>query len=79
MDNVKKILTLIIALASGLWTMAQDDGDKNPVVIVTSYSPDVRNVSDNIQAFSQKMTESGMNVSVIVENLNTQDLDECLE
>ena len=25
------------------------------------------------------MTESGMNVSVIVENLNTQDLDECLE
>lgn len=79
MGNKRRILTLIVAMSSCLFAMSQGAVDTHPIVIVTSYNPDVRNVSDNIDAFSEKMTSRGMNYNVIVENLNIQGLKECFE
>lgn len=45
-----------------------------PVVVVSSYNPDVKSISDNLSAFYEQYTKSGLPNPVAVEDINAQNL-----
>lgn len=45
-----------------------------PVVVVSSYNPDVKSISDNLSAFYEQYTKSGLPNPVVVEDINAQNL-----
>lgn len=45
-----------------------------PIVVVSSYNPDVKSISDNISAFYEQYTKSGLPNPVAVEDINAQNL-----
>jgi len=52
---------------------------KGPVVIVSSYNPDVKRISDNIHAFSKEYVARGGKSDICVENMNCRNLPEAHE
>lgn len=55
------------------------DTDKEPIVIISSYNPDVRSVSENIDLFAKRITEENIKNPLKVENMNCKNLSECFE
>lgn len=53
--------------------------EEEPVVIVSSYNPDVKNVSENIDNFAKRFAEHNMKNPLKVENMNCRNLSECME
>ena len=49
-----------------------------PVVIVSSCNPAVRNINDNLAEFFEEYTKSGQTNPITVENINAHNLSECL-
>lgn len=45
-----------------------------PVVVVSSYNPYVKSISDNLSAFYEQYTKSGLPNPVVVEDINAQNL-----
>lgn len=45
-----------------------------PVVVVSSYNPDVKSISDNLSVFYEQYTKSGLPNPVVVEDINAQNL-----
>lgn len=45
-----------------------------PVVVVSSYNPDVKSISDNLSAFYEQYTKSGLPNPIAVEDINAQNL-----
>lgn len=61
-------------------TSAYAKGNENePVVIISSYNPDVRSVSENIDKFAKRFAEYNMKNPLKVENMNCRNLSECME
>lgn len=50
-----------------------------PIVIVSSYNPEIRNLNDNITAFSEKYSALGGKSPIKVENMNCRNLSEACE
>lgn len=53
--------------------------EKEPIVIVSSYNPDVRSVSENIDIFAKQIAEENIQNPIKVENMNCKNLSECFE
>lgn len=53
--------------------------DKNPIVIVSSYNPEVKRMNDNIVAFSEEYLSQGGKKPIHIENMNCRSLTEALE
>lgn len=49
------------------------------ILLITSYNPDTRNISQNIDAFMNVYNERGSSARVVVESLNCQNLDSAPE
>ena len=49
-----------------------------PVVIVSSYNPDVRSMSDNLSDFYDEYTRSKLPNPIAVEDINAQNLPDCV-
>lgn len=45
-----------------------------PVVVVSSYNPDVKSISDNLSVFYEQYTKSGLPNPIAVEDINAQNL-----
>ncbi len=67
------ITALLLTLAG---TLARAS-DTAPIVIVSSYNPDVKSISDNIAAFSEEYTRLGMKNPIALEDMHCQNLPEC--
>lgn len=70
------LITLLLLLFNVAF--AQKDS-KAPVVIVSSYNPDVRNISENIDGFAKRLVDNKIDNPIKVENMNCRNLSECME
>ena len=72
------MLLLSVLLNLPLWAhrgkMQVSHKNVAPVVVVSSYNPDVKSISDNISAFYEQYTKSGLPNPVAVEDINAQNL-----
>lgn len=72
------LLLLSVLLNLPLWAhkgkMQVSHKNVAPVVVVSSYNPDVKSISDNISAFYEQYTKSGLPNPVAVEDINAQNL-----
>lgn len=72
------LLLLSVLLNLPLWAHKGKEqvSHKNvaPVVVVSSYNPDVKSISDNLSAFYEQYTKSGLPNPVVVEDINAQNL-----
>lgn len=68
-----KSLFAALLLSLPLYASASSDA---PIVIVTSYNPDIRNMRENLTAFSDVFMSSGFTNPVSVENMNCLNLSE---
>lgn len=73
------LLAITILLATGFCLHAYQEDKTVPVVIVTSYNPDVKSISDNVSAFSEEFALCGLPNRVTLENMNCLNLSESLE
>lgn len=72
------VFLLLFTIAGVHVVDAQQNGD-GPIVIVSSYNPDVKRISDNIEAFSREYTAKGGKHEIKVENMNCRNLSEAYE
>lgn len=76
------IISLIISTILTLPSFAQEDSQKAqqksiaPVVIVSSYNPDVRSASDNLQEFYDEYTKGNQPNPICIEDINANNLPE---
>lgn len=49
------------------------------IVILSSYNPDVKNISDNISAFYEECKALNLNNNISIEDLHVQNLPECFQ
>lgn len=72
------LLLLSVLLNLPLWAhkgkMQVSHKNVAPVVVVSSYNPDVKSISDNLSAFYEQYTKSGLPNPVVVEDINAQNL-----
>ena len=72
------LLLLSVLLNLPLWAhkgkMQVSNKNVAPVVVVSSYNPDVKSISDNLSAFYEQYTKSGLHNPVAVEDINAQNL-----
>lgn len=72
------LLLLSVLLNLPLWAhkgkMQVSHKNVAPIVVVSSYNPDVKSISDNISAFYEQYTKSGLPNPVAVEDINAQNL-----
>ena len=72
------MLLLSVLLNLPLWAhrgkMQVSHKNVAPIVVVSSYNPDVKSISDNISAFYEQYTKSGLPNPVAVEDINAQNL-----
>lgn len=72
------LLLLSVLLNLPLWAhkgkMQVSHKNVAPVVVVSSYNPDVKSISDNLSAFYEQYTKSGLPNPVAVEDINAQNL-----
>ena len=74
MKNLKYFCILLILLLPGINLSIR--AEEEPVVVVSSYNPDVANVSAIIEAFNHTYNESGCKTPVVLENMNCLNLTE---
>ena len=72
------LLLLSVLLNLPLWAhkgkMQVSHKNVAPIVVVSSYNPDVKSISDNISVFYEQYTKSGLPNPVAVEDINAQNL-----
>lgn len=73
------LVFLLLFTVSGLHAVDARQNDDGPIVIVSSYNPDVKRISDNIEAFSREYTAKGGKHEIKVENMNCRNLSEAYE
>lgn len=69
---------LFLSVVFNLSVWAHNDNGRNgngaPIVIVSSYNPDVRSMSDNISAFYDGFTKSGLSNPIVVVDINAKNM-----
>ena len=72
------LTTIIILLTTGVsaQTANRRQTEDNPIVIVSSYNPDVKNINDNVAAFYEECTQRGFAKSIALEDIHAQNLPE---
>lgn len=78
MKNIFRGLSLVLYLwivSLAIPSYAQDATAPYSVLLITSYNPDTRSISQNIDAFMNVYNERGSSARIIVESLNCQNLD----
>lgn len=83
MTNVKysyilRIVLTILAMAGVFACDAKTDND-GPIVIVSSYNPEVKRMSDNIVSFSEQYISKGGKNQIKIESMNCRSLVEAAE
>lgn len=83
MTNVKysyilRIVLTILAMAGVFACDAKTDND-GPIVIVSSYNPEVKRMSDNIVSFSKQYISKGGKNQIKIESMNCRSLVEAAE
>lgn len=72
------LLLLSVLLNLPLWAhkgkMQVSHKNVAPVVVVSSYNPDVKSISDNLSVFYEQYTKSGLPNPIAVEDINAQNL-----
>lgn len=76
--HFRRILLLFIVIAV-YQAVTYANVPRGPIVIVSSYNPDVKRISDNIEAFSREYTAKGGKSQIKVENMNCRNLTEAYE
>lgn len=73
-----RVLFFLLFLAVSAFAKAPGTPVSNdePVVIVTSYNPDVKSISDNVSAFTTRYAERACSNQVVLENLHALNLSE---
>ena len=71
----RRISAFVAALLMAASAFAETPAD-SPVVIVTSYNPDVKTMSDNLTAFSEVYSASDRQNPIVLENMNCLNLPE---
>jgi len=69
-------LFLLISVCAFAETRETEVPNDAPVVIVTSYNPDVKSISDNVTAFTKRFTERECTNPVVLESLHALNLSE---
>lgn len=75
---MKGILIILLHLLP-LMSYAAPKAKQQPVVIVSSYNPDVKRVNENIEMFSSEYAAKGGRSVLRVENMNCRNLSESYE
>lgn len=74
---VKKILLLCVLLVSGgVSSLRAERSHDDAVLIITSYNPETRSMSDNLAAFMDEYKLRGGKHSITIENMNCKNLSE---
>jgi len=73
------IIIVVCLLLMPFLALAKSSGDEAPVVIVSSYNPEVKNISDNLHEFTKEFTERGRKNPLVLENMHCLNLTECME
>ena len=76
--SIRKLLATALAVVTFTVAYAYEPTVSDPVVIVTSYNPDVKSISDNLAAFTEAYSKSGCQNPIILENMHCLNLSECL-
>lgn len=77
MYRLRYILFLILSVLQAAW--ATGFAKSGPVVIVSSYNPDVKAIHDNIVDFSNTYSKLGGKSSIRIENMNCRALSDSKE
>lgn len=74
--RISFLLFLSVLFNLNIWADNANGRNRNnaPVVIVSSYNPDVRSMSDNISAFYDKFTKSGLQTPIVVVDINAKNM-----
>ncbi len=78
MKNIFRGLSLLLymwVVSLALPVCAQDATAPYSILLITSYNPDTRSISQNIDAFMNVYNERGSSARIIVESLNCQNLE----
>ena len=59
-----------------LFTCRVHADENNPILIISSYTPDTRNTTQNISEFMEEYKKQGGNSPVVIENMNCKSLPE---
>ncbi|MBQ0043455.1 MAG: HAMP domain-containing histidine kinase [Bacteroidales bacterium] len=76
--SIRKLLTTVLAVVACTAALAYEPTVSDPVVIVSSYNPDVKSISDNLAAFTEEYSKSGCQNPVVLENMHCLNLSESL-
>lgn len=77
-NHIQRIILTIFAMAT-LFVAYADTEDKNPIVIVASYNPDAKSMSEKIEPFSNEYLAKGGKKPIQIETMNCLSLSEALE
>jgi len=72
------VLTLLTLVSTVLFASIADSTDA-PIVIISSYNPEIKNINDNINDFSNEYVAKGGLLPIKVENMNCRNLSESPE
>lgn len=71
------IVLFIMLLSAAVWCPAgAETTAEGPILIVTSYNPETRSISDNLSAFMDEYRLRGGNHTTIIESMNCKNLSE---
>lgn len=71
------IVLFIMLLSAAVWCPAgAETTAEGPILIVTSYNPETRSISDNLSAFMDEYRQRGGNHTTIIESMNCKNLSE---
>lgn len=77
------IICLLFSLILALPVSAQQNKEKTqrsnvaPILVVCSYNPDLRSMSDNVSEFYNEYTKSGLPNPIAIEDINALNLPDC--
>ncbi|WP_455672166.1 sensor histidine kinase [Phocaeicola sp.] len=75
--TIYKILLLCVLLMVGtLRPLRAEDTVDGTILIITSYNPETRSISDNLSAFMEEYKQRGSRYSITIENMNCKNLSE---
>ena len=69
------LLVLLLPVVA-LWPVMAETTSEGPILIVTSYNPETRSISDNLSAFMDEYRQRGGKYTPIIESMNCKNLSE---
>ncbi|GEM_PF-6661480 len=73
------ILFLFLCFSAHARKAETSVSEDRPVVIMTSYNPDVKSISDNVTAFTKRFNERGCSNPIVLESLHALNLSESVQ